>query len=286
MDAGGAQDYRGRMIATPRAVGDLLREWRRRRRVSQLDLALEAEISAKHVSFVESGRAQPSRDMILRLAEHLQVPLRERNTLLHAAGFAPVYAERSLDDPALAQARTAVDLVLRGHEPFPAIAVDRHWSLVAANAAVRPMLAGVDASLLEPPVNVLRLSLHPKGLAPCIANLSEWRAHLLERLRRQVDATADRVLVDLLRELREYPIPDDVTPRPPRDYAGVVIPFELRTPQGTLAFFGTTTVFGTPIDITLAELAVEAFFPANSETARQLLAGSEFRQPGRPKTPG
>ena len=271
MDAGGSGGYRFGMIANPRPVGDLLREWRQRRRVSQLDLALEAEISPKHVSFVESGRAQPSRDMILRLAEHLQVPLRERNTLLHAAGFAPMYAERSLDDPALAQARAAVDLVLKGHEPFPAIAVDRHWSLVAANSAAGPMLGDVDPTLLEPPVNVLRLSLHPKGLALRIANLPEWRSHLLERLRRQVDATGDPVLVDLLRELRNYPVPDDSAPRPHRDYAGVVIPFELLTPTGILAFFGTTTVFGTPIDITLSELAVEAFFPANQETAQQLL---------------
>ena len=260
------------MIANPRPVGDLLREWRQRRRVSQLDLALEAEISPKHVSFVESGRAQPSRDMILRLAEHLQVPLRERNTLLHAAGFAPVYAERPLDDPALAQARAAVDLVLKGHEPFPAIAVDRHWCLVASNSAVAPILGGADPSLLEPPVNVLRLSLHPNGLAPRIANLAEWRVHLLERLRRQVDATGDTVLAELFRELREYPVPvGDERSEPPRDYAGVVIPFELRTPTGILAFFGTTTVFGTPVDITLSELAVEAFFPANQETAEQLL---------------
>jgi transcriptional regulator with XRE-family HTH domain len=261
------------MIATPRPVGDLLREWRQRRRVSQLDLALEAEISPKHVSFVESGRAQPSRAMILRLAEHLDIPLRERNTLLHAAGFAAVYPERPLDHPTLATARAAVDLVLKGHEPFPAIAVDRHWSLVAANAAVGFLLEGIDEALLAPPANVLRVSLHPKGLAPRIANLPEWRAHLLERLRRQVDATNDPLLADLLRELRAYPVPDeqDEPPRIPRDYAGVVIPFELRTPGGILAFFGTTTVFGTPLDITLSELAVEAFFPADEHTARSLI---------------
>jgi transcriptional regulator with XRE-family HTH domain len=266
-------DYRCPMIATPRPVGDLLREWRQRRRVSQLDLALEAEISPKHVSFVESGRAQPSRAMILRLAEHLDIPLRERNTLLHAAGFAPVYAERSLDHPSLATARAAVDLVLKGHEPFPALAVDRHWSLVASNGAVGFLLEGIDESLLKPPVNVLRVSLHPNGLAPRIANLSEWRAHLLERLRRQVDATNDAVLADLLRELRAYPAPDEPegTPPVPRDYAGVVIPFEFRTPAGVLAFFGTTTVFGTPLDITLSELAVEAFFPADSRTAQALM---------------
>jgi transcriptional regulator with XRE-family HTH domain len=245
-----------------------------RRRVSQLALALDAEISPKHVSFVESGRAQPSREMILRLAEHLQVPLRERNTLLNAAGFAAVYQERSLNDPALAAARSAVELVLKAHEPFPAIAVDRHWSLVASNAAVGFLMEGVDDSLLAPPVNVLRVSLHPQGLAPRIANLAEWRGHVLERLRRQVDATNDARLEDLLRELQAYPSSNeqDSSPRPHRDYAGVVIPFELRTPAGVLAFFGTTTVFGTPMDITLAELAVEAFFPADSATAQSLIA--------------
>jgi transcriptional regulator with XRE-family HTH domain len=265
-------DYLCAMIANVRPVGDLLREWRQRRRVSQLELALDADISAKHVSFVESGRAHPSRDMILRLAEHLQVPLRERNTLLNAAGFAAVYTERPLTDPALATARAAVELVLKGHEPFPAIAVDRHWSLIAANRAVAPMMEGIDPSLLQPPVNVLRASLHPRGLATRIVNFSEWRAHLLERLRRQVEATNDQVLIDLLRELREYPLQDDSgrSDRTPRDYAGVIVPFELRTPAGIMAFFGTTTVFGTPIDITLSELAVEAFFPADEATARAL----------------
>ena len=264
---------RAHPVSSPRPVGELLRDWRHRRRVSQLDLALEAEISPKHVSFVESGRAQPSRDMILRLAEHLQIPLRERNTLLNAAGFAAVYAERPLDDPALASARAAVDLVLKGHEPFPAIAVDRHWSLVAANASVGFLLEGIDDALLAPPVNVLRISLHPRGLAPRIANFAEWRAHVLDRLRRQVDATNDPVLADLLRELREYPLqhePERATRRH-RDYAGVVVPFELRTPGGILAFFGTITVFGTPLDITLSELAVEAFYPADAATAAVLL---------------
>ena len=184
-----------------------------------------------------------------------------------------MFAERSLDDPALAPARAAVDLVLKGHEPFPAIAVDRHWSLVAANSAIGFLLEGVDPALLAPPTNVLRVSLHPKGLGPRIANFVEWRDHVLERLRRQVDATNDAALKDLLQELREYPIPEeaDDTPRPARDYAGVVIPFELRTPAGVMAFFGTTTVFGTPVDITLSELAVEAFFPAD-DTTRGLFA--------------
>jgi transcriptional regulator with XRE-family HTH domain len=253
-------------------VGDLLREWRQRRRLSQLDLACEADISTRHLSFLETGRSQPSRDMVLHLAEYLEVPLRERNLLLVAAGYAPVFPERSLSDPALAPARQAVDLVLAGHEPYPALAVDRHWTLVAANKAVAPLLAGVAAELLQPPVNVLRLSLHPQGLAPRIVNLAEWRAHILERLRHQVDLSADPVLVALMEELRGYPMPGG-QPRPPaarKDYAGVVVPLELASEEGTLALFSTTTVFGTPVDITLSELALETFFPADAATAEAL----------------
>lgn len=256
---------------TPRPVGAHLRDWRRRRRLSQLDLALEAEISARHLSFLETGRSQPSRDMVLRLAERLDVPLRERNELLVAAGFAPIFPERTLADPQLESARRAVDLVLKGHEPYPALAIDRHWTLVTANAAVPPLLEGIDAGLLAPPVNVLRLSLHPGGLAPRIANLGEWREHLLERLRRQIDMTADQTLIDLHAELREFPIPEERDQKPSRiDYASVVVPFRLRTEGGELAFFSTTTVFGTPLDITLSELAIEAFFPADAETARAM----------------
>lgn len=256
---------------TTASFGAHLREWRQRRRLSQLDLALNAEISARHLSFIETGRAQPSRDMVLRLAEHLDVPLRERNMLLVAAGFAPAFAQRSLDDPALQTAHKAVELVLRGHEPFPALAIDRHWSVVKANAAVAPLLAGASAELLKPPVNVLRLSLHPEGLAPRIANLAEWRAHLLERLRRQVEATADPVLSDLLKELKGYPAPRNVgpahPPAEPAEYGGVLVPFRLVTAAGVLSFFSTTTVFGTPLEVTLAELALEAFFPADEKTA-------------------
>ena len=188
-------------------VGSLLREWRQRRRMSQLDLALEAEISARHLSFIETGRSQPSREMVLQLTERLDIPLRERNVLLVAAGYAPIFPEKTLDDPALAAARRAVDLVLKGHEPFPALAVDRHWNLIASNAAVPPLLIGADPSLLRPPINVLRLSLHPDGLAPRIANLAEWRAHLLARLRRQIEISADKVLVELLNELAALPAP-------------------------------------------------------------------------------
>ena len=252
-------------------VGDLLRDWRQRRRMSQMDLALEAEISTRHLSFVETGRSQPSRQMVLTLAEHLDLPLRERNILLDAAGFAPVYAQRPLADPGLAAARRAIDLVLKGHEPFPALAVDRHWTMLAANDAVAPLLAGVAPYIMRPPVNVLRLSLHPDGLAPRVVNLAEWRAHLLERLRRQIEATRDAVLVTLAGELRDYPAPP-VDPAFEDRFGGVAVPLRLRSGAGILSFLSTTTVFGTPLDVTLAELALECFFPADEATAAALAA--------------
>ncbi|MDC7742003.1 helix-turn-helix domain-containing protein [Rhizobium binxianense] len=255
------------MPPTARSVGDHLREWRQRRRMSQLDLALEADISQRHLSFIESGRSTPSRDMLLHLAERLGVPLRDRNPLLLAAGFAPVFAERRLDDPALEPARRAIDRVLKGHEPFPAIAIDRHWTLVAVNAAIAPLLEAVaDPSLLEPPVNVLRLSLHPQGLAPHIINLSEWRAHLLDRLRQQISVSGDPVLDKLLKELLSYPAPEATTEQH-IDLAGIAVPLQLSTRAGLLSFISTTTVFGTPVDITLSELAIETLFPADEETA-------------------
>jgi transcriptional regulator with XRE-family HTH domain len=259
-------------LATP--VGGLLRTWRERRRLSQLELAGAADISARHVSFLETGRSVPSRAMLLRLAERLDIPLRERNALLLSAGYAPMYSERRLDDPALAQARTAVDLVIAGHSPYPALAVDRHWTMLSHNASVGLLTGGIDESLLQRPVNVLRLGLHPKGLAPRIANYTQWRAHVLMRLRQQIAATADPILMELLAELESYPSTstgeqaqgpaDDV------DYGGVVVPFRLRTEYGILSFFSTTTVFGTPLDITLAELAIESFFPADPQTMETL----------------
>lgn len=262
-----------RIMGNLQPIGGLLREWRQRRRLSQLDLALEADISTRHLSFLETGRSRPSRDMILHLAERLEVPLRERNLLLVAAGFAPVFPERRLDDPALAAARKAVDLLLAGHEPYPALAVDRHWTLLAANAAIGRLIGGAAPALLQPPVNVLRLSLHPDGLAPAIANYAEWRAHILDRLRRQVEVTADPVLVALMAELAAYPAPGGggraKTVLNP-DYAGVVVPLRLATSDGTLSLFSTTTVFGTPVDVTLSELALETFFPADAATAEAL----------------
>jgi transcriptional regulator with XRE-family HTH domain len=253
---------------TSRPVGSLLREWRQRRRLSQLDFAVEAEISSKHLSFIETGRSQPSREMLLHLAELLDVPLRERNTLLMAGGFAPKFSQRPLDDPAMQTARSAIDLVLKGHEPHPAIAVDRHWTMVASNAAVAGLLTGVDTALLQSPINVMKLSLHPDGLASRIVNLAEWRTHLFARLRRQIETSGDEVLSSLLAELNEFPAPAGSThaeeaPAEP----GFVVPFRLATPAGVLSFISTITVFGTPVDVTLAELAIESFFPADEATA-------------------
>jgi transcriptional regulator with XRE-family HTH domain len=256
-----------------RPVGELLREWRQRRRLSQLGLALDAEVSAKHLSFVETGRAQPSREMVLRLAERLEVPLRERNTLLLAAGFAPLYRERPLVDPALENARRAIDRLLAAHEPYPALAVDGHWNLVLANRMVGVFTAAVaDATLLEAPVNVLRLSLHPRGLGARIVNYSQWRSHVLERLARQVDVGGDPVLAALLEELRGYAVPEE-TPDEDSDEIerqAAVVPLRLALDGRELLFFSATTVFGTPVDVTLSELAIESFFPADAATARAL----------------
>jgi transcriptional regulator with XRE-family HTH domain len=262
------------------AFGTHLRHWRQKRRLSQLDLAQEAEVSTRHLSYVETGRAMPSREMVLRLAERLSVPLRERNALLVAAGFAPMYRQRTLDDPALAAARRAVDLVLKGHEPFPALAVDRHWNLVAANSVLPRLLEGAAPALLAPPVNVLRLSLHPDGLAPRIANLRQWREHLLERLEQQVAVTGDATLAALHAELAAYPVPEGAEAASAGgDLAGVVVPLQLRTANGMLSFISTTTIFGTPVDVTLQELALETFFPADAATADALAAA--HRQAGR-----
>jgi len=262
---------------TPTTAGDMLRAWRRRRRLSQLDLALGAEISSRHLSFVETGRSAPSRQVLMRLAEELALPLRSRNALLVAAGYAAVHPERPLDAPDMAPAREAVARILEAHEPFPALAVDRHWTLVGANRAVAPFLEGVDPALLESPANVLRLSLHPDGLAPRIDNLGEWRAHLLHRLRQQVDHTADPVLTGLLEELSAYP--SRATAGPASTPSAVAVPLRVRGPGGSrLSFLSTTTVFGTPTDVTLEEIALECFFPADDETRRILLQTTEARR--------
>ena len=249
------------------SIGALIKQWRERRRMSQLLLANEADVSSRHLSFIETGRAAPSRAMVLRLAEYLDVPLRERNQLLTAAGFAPVFQERSLDDQSMAPARLAVEQVLKGHEPYPALAIDRHWNLVSANGAVAALMASADPALLVPPVNVLRLSLHPRGLASKIANLGQWRRHLLDRLDAQIRASGDAKLAALRDELSDYP---GGTNEGRTMESSIVIPFVLDTEAGRLSFISTTLVFGTPVDVTLAELAIEMFFPADEATAAAL----------------
>jgi transcriptional regulator with XRE-family HTH domain len=250
-------------------VGRLLREWRSRRRLSQMDLALEAGVSARHLSFLETGRARPSAEMVLQLAETLDVPLRDRNQLLLAAGHAPLYGQRALDEPAMESVRDAIERVLAGHEPYPAIVVDRHWGMVSANAAVGVLLEGVAPELLEPPVNVLRVSLHPQGVAPRIVNLGEWRAHILERLGRQAVTTGDPALAALHEELAAYPGGE-----PPAhhdlDAGEIATPLRLRSGDAELAFISTITTFGTATDVTVSELSIEAFFPADEATAAAL----------------
>jgi transcriptional regulator with XRE-family HTH domain len=256
-------------------VGVLLRDWRKRRRLSQFELALEAGVSSRHLSFVETGRSRPSAEMVLHLAEKLGVPLRDRNHLLLAAGFAPAYAQRELDAPELGPVREAIEQVLRGHEPYPALVVDRHWGLVAANGALTRLVEGVAEHLLEPPVNALRLSLHPEGMAPRIRNLREWRTHLLDRLSRDAMESGDPALAALLEELGSYP---DGEPGPGVDpaFADIAVPLRLRLDDVELAFLSTRTTFGTALDVTVSELSIESFFPADEPTAaamRGLAAG-------------
>jgi transcriptional regulator with XRE-family HTH domain len=266
------------MVAAAPAFGNLLREWRQRRRLSQLELACEAEISTRHLSFVETGRSTPSREMVLRLADQLAIPMRERNVLLVAAGYAPVYSERLLSDPALDAARKAIDLFLEAHKPYPAFAIDRHWNIVASNRALPGLYVGVADFLLQPPINGLRLTLHPQGLAQRIVNLVEWREHLFARLRRQIQITADPVLAELLRELSDYACAQSkpVEPRkqgeiiPQAQESAVGVPFRIITSAGELSFFSMTTVFGTPVDVTLAELALEFFFPLDDVTVERV----------------
>jgi transcriptional regulator with XRE-family HTH domain len=264
---------RSQVMESVRTIGDLLREWRQRRRLSQLDLACEAEISTRHLSFLETGRSLPSREMVLHLAEQLEVPKRERNVLLVAAGYAPMFPERALQDPVLEGARKAIDLVLEAQKPYPAFALDRHWMIAASNRALPELYGDVAPELLQPPINALRLGLHPEGLAPKIANLPEWRAHLLARLRRQIDLTGDPVLMELLQEISKYP--GGVSKVPALSGAmqhAVVVPLQIQTGPDLLSFFSTTTIFGSPVDVTLSELALECFYPADEATAEAVRA--------------
>jgi transcriptional regulator with XRE-family HTH domain len=249
-------------------IGTMLKDWRQRRRLSQLDLALDAGVSTRHLSFVETGRSKPSPEMVLTLAERLEVPLRERNHLLLAAGYAPRYTALSLDDPELQPIRDALGHVLAGHEPYPALAVDHRWNLVASNGALTLLLNGVSDELLKPPANSLRIALHPEGMAPHVLNLAEWRGHLLHRLERAVTLTGDPDQQALYDELAAYPGPEPVSSARRGD---VMVGLRLATPDGgELSFFSTITTFGTPLDITVAELSIEAFFPADAATAAAL----------------
>ncbi|HEY8814537.1 MAG TPA: helix-turn-helix transcriptional regulator [Candidatus Dormibacteraeota bacterium] len=255
-------------------VGALLREWRERRRVTQLDLSLDTGISARHLSFVETGRSRPGRDTLLRIVKHLDVPFREQNRLLLATGHAPAFPERSLDDPDLAPVHEAFDLILARHDPYPAVVVDRQWNLVAVNSSLQTLTEGadIDPSLLEPPINVLRLGLHPRGLAPLMPNLSEWRAHFRDRLKQQVETIADENLQALLEEIDSYP--DGENERDPdlaRAQGSVLGPLKLRAPDGgELSFLGMFATFDTPFEVTSSELAIELLFPADRATGETL----------------
>ncbi|WP_033401213.1 helix-turn-helix transcriptional regulator [Actinokineospora enzanensis] len=263
-----------------RTVGDLIREWRKQREISQIDLALRADVSTRHLSFVETGRSAPSRAMVLRLAERLDVPLRERNRLLLAAGYAPEFAEGALDTPRLSLVRAAIRRVLTGHEPYPALVVDGGWDLVEANSGVAVLLEGAPEDLLAPPFNVLRYSLHPRGLAARMVNLAQWRDHVLIRLERQMRAAGDSRLVGLHRELAAYPATNDLVDHEDGvdpDAADVLMPVRILHDGHELSLFSTVTTFGTPRDITVEELHVENFYPADAATEKYLRSGGTGR---------
>jgi transcriptional regulator with XRE-family HTH domain len=259
-------------------IGPRLREWRVRRKLTQAELAEDSDISTRHLSFVETGRSRPSRDLVLRLAQRLELPLRECNSLLFAAGFAAEYPEKPLSGPGLEAARRAIDAIIKGHEPYPAFAVDRHWTLLASNAGFHPFMIGIDRSVFPKPLNVLRFTLDNRGLAPLIANYWQWRAHMLSKLARQVLLSNDAALAGLHHDLTAYPPPPEAGPDNSGDSidsavaGGFAVPFQLRTPNGVLSFFSSTTVFGTPIEVTLSEISLECFYPADPVTAAILHA--------------
>jgi transcriptional regulator with XRE-family HTH domain len=260
-------------VRTDAGVGRALREWRNRRRMSQLELALETGISTRHLSFVETGRSQPGRELLLCILRELDVPYREQNRLLLGAGYAPAYPETSLEGAELAPVREALDLTLRGHEPNPAVAVDRHWNLIQANRPMELLTShyeGIDPALLEPPVNILRVGLHPNGLAPILSNLRRWREHFLNRLERQVAVSGDAELAKLLEEVLAYPTPEDDTADDPAGYGPLGV-LKVRGPDGRdYSFFGMFAIFDTPFEVTTSELAIEMMFPADAATAEML----------------
>jgi transcriptional regulator with XRE-family HTH domain len=256
-----------------RSIGDHLRAWRERRHLSQLELSLRAEVSARHLSFVETGRAAPGRELILRLAEELEIPLRERNTLLVAAGFAPIFQQRRFDDPSFESVRAILALALEKQKPFPAYVIDRHWTVVASNAAVPELYEGVAPELVRPPINVIRLMLNPRGMAPRIVNFAAWRTHLLAQLRRQLSLTADPALDGLLHEALTFPA-GKAEEGGHAANEGPAMLLEVETHLGRLSFLSATTVFGTPADVTLEEIALEVLYPADSSTDQTVRAAA------------
>ncbi|RZS74126.1 transcriptional regulator with XRE-family HTH domain [Phyllobacterium myrsinacearum] len=260
-----SQESQIEMLQATVSFGKHLCEWRHRRRLSQLALALRVNVSVRHLGFVELGRAAPSRGLLLRLAEELDIPLRERNVWLVAAGFAPVFHETPLHDASIQPLLSAIGSTIEAHKPFPAFAIDRQWNVVMSNAALQELYEGVSAELLEPPVNVMRLSLRPDGLAPRILNLDDWTDHLLTRLRREVELTADPRLCELLKEAETLHRPSKKVAHSPHTSA-LAIPLRIQTRLGPLSFFSTVTIFGTPVDVTISEIALEMLYPADHET--------------------
>ncbi|WP_369179758.1 helix-turn-helix domain-containing protein [Streptomyces mutabilis] len=256
---------------TAQGVGPLLRAWRERRRVSQLELALRADSSARHISFIETGRSRPSEEMVLRLAEHLDVPVRERNALLLAAGYAPHYPETPLDDPALDALREGMERLIRGYEPYPALVVDATYRVLAANRGILMLLDGLPEHLLEPPVNAMRLTLHPEGLAPRIRNLREWRGHLLEQMERQIALHRSEPLRALYEEVAAYPVPvSGAGEEPAEPVPYFALPMQIEHEGRTLSFISSISTFNTPMDVTVAELAIETLLPADPATVKYL----------------
>ncbi|MFF4871245.1 helix-turn-helix domain-containing protein [Streptomyces sp. NPDC090109] len=266
-------------VVSDTGVGPLLRAWRERRRLSQLELALRAGSSARHVSFVETGRSRPSEEMVLRLAEHLEVPVRERNALLLAAGYAPRYAESPLDAPRLEALREGIERLLRGYEPYPALVVDGSYTVVAANRGVLMLLDGLPEHLLAPPLNTMRIALHPEGLAPRIRNLREWRGHLLSQMERQIALVRSESLRELYEEVAAYPPPPGAEGEPEEaeaePYVSFALPMRIEHGGRVLSFVSSISTFNTPMDVTVAELAIETLIPADPETAAHLRALAE-----------
>jgi transcriptional regulator with XRE-family HTH domain len=258
---------------TNAAVGELVRDWRTRRRRSQLDLSIDVGVSTRHLSFVETGRSRPSPELILAIAHHLEVPLRDRNTMLLAGGYAPRYTQRSLDDASMKSVRASIQRLLDAHDPYPGVAIDRAWNVVVANQAGMALSSGLPAHLAGPPMNIYRVSLHPDGMAARTTNFTEWAGQMLAQLRRAVRLTADPDLIALEREVLAYPNIEQIAPMiaaQATEDPVLLVPFRVSTPLGEVAMFTTLTTFGTPRDVTLEELVVELFFPADESSAAKL----------------